>query len=160
MNLSNIGQIIQQRRKQVGLSQAQLAAMGHLSRATVNQLENGALTDLGATKLFALTNLLGIDLRAQTKRSSINAVQMLCQSASVSYRLNLSPQQLETTIKTRELPEDMIPHLSTLLDEAPEPLIIKGVKELASNTGLPAKQVWKTLAHFAEQLASPRKIWS
>ena len=160
MNLSEIGHIIQQRRKQAGLSQAQLAALGKLSRATINQLENGSLSDLGVTKLFTIIDLLDIEIQAQGKPSGINAVQMLCQSASVSYKHKLLPEQLEAAIKARSLPEDILPHISTLLDEAPESLIVKGVEELSSHTGLPAKQIWKTLARFAEQLSSPRNIWA
>jgi transcriptional regulator with XRE-family HTH domain len=160
MNLSDIGHIIQRRRKQVGLSQAQLATMGKLSRVTINQLENGSLSDLGAAKLFAIIDLLSIDIQAQGKHGSINAVQMLCQSASVSYKYTLSPQHLEAALKACSIPEDILPHISTLLDEAPESLIVKAVEELSFNTGLPAKKIWKTLAQFAEQLSSPRKMWT
>jgi transcriptional regulator with XRE-family HTH domain len=67
MNLADIGQLVQARREGLGLSQARLARLGGLSRATVNQLENGNLVDLGAAKLMALLNLLGMDLAAQTR---------------------------------------------------------------------------------------------
>lgn len=73
MNLADIGQLVQARREALGLSQARLAQLAGLSRATINQLENGSLVDLGAAKLLALLNLLGLDLAAQPR-----APQVLC----------------------------------------------------------------------------------
>lgn len=49
-----IGQLVQTRREALGLSQARLALLAGLSRATINPLENGSLVDLGAAKLLAL----------------------------------------------------------------------------------------------------------
>jgi transcriptional regulator with XRE-family HTH domain len=67
MNLADIGQLVQTRRDALGLSQARLARLAGLSRATINQLENGNLVDLGAAKLMALLDLLGMDLAAQPR---------------------------------------------------------------------------------------------
>ena len=54
MNLAEIGPLVQRRRQALGLSQARLAKLAGLSRATINQLETGTLVDLGAAKLFGL----------------------------------------------------------------------------------------------------------
>ncbi|MGS0758087.1 helix-turn-helix transcriptional regulator, partial [Roseateles sp. GG27B] len=48
MNLAEIGHLLRARRTALGLSQARLAAMSGLSRATIIQLESGSLVDLGA----------------------------------------------------------------------------------------------------------------
>ena len=64
MNLNSIGQIVQRRRQALGLSQARLAKLSGLSRATINQLETGTLVDLGASKLIVLLDLLGIGTAA------------------------------------------------------------------------------------------------
>jgi transcriptional regulator with XRE-family HTH domain len=97
MNLADIGQLVQARREGLGLSQARLARLGGLSRATVNQLENGNLVDLGAAKLMALLNLLGMDLAAQTRAPRAQALALLSQTASVSYKTALTPMRLPTT---------------------------------------------------------------
>jgi transcriptional regulator with XRE-family HTH domain len=59
MNLVSIGALVKHRRQALGLSQARLARLGGLSRATINQLETGSIEDLGGAKLFALLDLLG-----------------------------------------------------------------------------------------------------
>jgi transcriptional regulator with XRE-family HTH domain len=66
MNLADIGQLVHERRQALGLSQARLALMSGLSRATINQLETGSLVDLGAAKLIALLDLVGLNLAAGT----------------------------------------------------------------------------------------------
>ena len=48
MNLADIGHLIQTRRESLGLSQARLAKLAGLSRATIKQLVNGGLVDLAA----------------------------------------------------------------------------------------------------------------
>lgn len=52
MQLYEIGQAVAKRRTELDLTQAQLARLAGLSRLTVNQLENGKLTDLGVNKLI------------------------------------------------------------------------------------------------------------
>ena len=54
MTLHDLAPLIHARRTALGLSQDRLAKLCGLSRATVNQLENGTLVDLGAAKLLAL----------------------------------------------------------------------------------------------------------
>ena len=49
-----------------GLTQAQLAAAAHLSRTTLNQLENGLVKDLGIRKVQAVLEQLGLVLATQS----------------------------------------------------------------------------------------------
>ena len=58
MNLHEIGKLVRERRDTRGLSQDRLAKLAGLSRAPINQLETGALVDLGVTKLACLSLLL------------------------------------------------------------------------------------------------------
>ena len=60
MNLREVGVLVSQRRTALGLTQDRLTKIAGLSRATINQLETGALVDLGVTKLAALLDLLGL----------------------------------------------------------------------------------------------------
>lgn len=160
MNLADIGHLVQARREALGLSQARLARLAGLSRATINQLENGNLVDLGAAKLMALLNLLGMDLAAQTRAPRTQALALLSQTASVSYKTALTPEALSNALVDGALPAALVPQVATLLDEAPLALIVAGVEEVASRTHTPPKTLWKHLTTWAQQLQSPRAIWA
>lgn len=159
MNLADIGLLVQARREALGLSQARLARLSGLSRATINQLENGCLVDLGTHRLLGLLHLLGLDLAAQTRTPHTQALAMLSQTASVSYKTALVPDALAQALASGELPDALLPQVSTLLDEAPLPLIVSGVEEAAQRTHTPPKTLWKNLTAWAQALQSPRAAW-
>jgi transcriptional regulator with XRE-family HTH domain len=160
MNLADIGHLVQARREALGLSQARLARLAGLSRATINQLENGSLVDLGAAKLMALLDLLGMDLAARPRARRPRALELLSQTASVSYRNALPPGALADALVAGDLPPTLVPQVATLLDEAPLPLIVAGVAEVAQRTHTPPKTLWKHLAQWAQALQSPRSAWA
>lgn len=160
MNLADIGQLVQARRTALGLSQARLATMSGLSRATINQLETGSLVDLGAAKLIALLDLLGIKLDAGTRKGHPHALKSVSQSASVSYKTVLDPAVLAAALVDGSLPKGITPHVATLLDEAPLSLIVAVVEEVASNSSTSPKLLWKHLLHWAKDLHSPRGVWA
>lgn len=160
MNLKDLAPLIHARREALGLSQDRLAKLCGLSRATVNQLENGSLVDLGAAKLLAVLHLLGIDISAQTRPSKANALALLSQTVSVSYRHALTPAELTKALVQGTWPEAITPHLATLLDEAPLPLILGAVEQVARKTHTPPKTLWKHLVQWAQALQSPRAVWA
>lgn len=160
MNLADIGQLVQHRRQALGLSQARLAKLSGLSRATINQLETGALVDLGAAKLIALLDLLGLRLDAAEHHTAQNALTLVSQTASVSYKTPLQPTALATAMVAGQLPSDITPQVATLLDEAPLPLIVRAVEEVAAASHQPAKTLWKHLVAWAHELQSPRAVWT
>lgn len=160
MNLAEIGQLVQARRLALGLSQARLASMSGLSRATINQLETGSLVDLGAAKLIALLDLVGINLDAGTRKGHKHALQSVSQSASVSYKTLLDPDALAAAMVDGAIPERLTPHIATLLDEVPLSLIVAAVEEVALSSSKPPKLLWKHLFHWAKDLHSPRGVWA
>jgi transcriptional regulator with XRE-family HTH domain len=160
MNLADIGQLVHTRRTALGLSQARLATMSGLSRATINQLETGSLVDLGATKLIALLDLVGINLDAGTRKGHQHALQSVSQSASVSYKSVLDPAALAAAMVDGALPERLTPHIATLLDEAPLSLIVAAVEEVATASRMSPKLLWKHLFLWAKDLHSPRGVWA
>ena len=160
MNLADIGQLVHARRTALGLSQARLATMSGLSRATINQLETGSLVDLGAAKLIALLYLIGINLDAGTRKGHQHALQSVSQSASVSYKSVLDPAALAAAMVDGALPERLTPHIATLLDEAPLSLIVAAVEEVATASSMSPKLLWKHLFHWAKDLHSPRGVWA
>jgi transcriptional regulator with XRE-family HTH domain len=160
MNLADIGQLVHARRTALGLSQARLATMSGLSRATINQLEGGSLVDLGAAKLIALLDLVGINLDAGMRKGHQGALQSVSQSASVSYKTVLNPNALAEAMVDGALPKGITPHVATLLDEAPLSLIVAAVEEVASSRSMNPKRIWKHVFHWAKDLHSPRGVWA
>ncbi len=160
MNLADIGQLVHARRIALGLSQARLAMMSGLSRATINQLETGSLVDLGAAKLIALLDLVGINLDAGARKGHQGALQSVSQSASVSYKTLLNPAALAAAMVDGTLPQQLTSHIATLLDEAPMSLIVAAVEEVASASGMNPKLLWKHVFHWAKDLQSPRAAWA
>ncbi len=160
MNLLSIGQLVKHRRQALGLSQSRLAKLSGLSRATINQLETGALVDLGVSKLIGLLDLLGLDLGANERPPRHNALKLASQTASVSYKQVLRPQAFAAALVAGKLPAQLKPQVATLLDEAPLPIIVGAVEEVASNSACSAKMLWKHLLQWAHQLQSPRQVWA
>lgn len=160
MDLKDLGKLVQLRRDALGLSQQRLARLAGLSRATINQLENGSLVDLGAAKLLALMQLLGIELNATALRAKPNALALLSQTASVSYRRVMQADELATALVGGELPEAITPHVATLLDEAPLTLILASIEQVAKRSDTPPKILWKHLMRWAHELQSPRPAWA
>ena len=160
MNLAEIGHLVRQRRQTLGLSQARLAKLSSLSRATIHQLEAGTLTDLGAAKLMVLLDLVGIRLDATEHHRTSNALKLASQTASVSYKTGLDPADLAAALVDGYLPAAITPHVATLLDEAPLSLIVATVEEVASSSQRPAKTLWKHVILWAHDLHSPRAVWA
>lgn len=160
MNLAHIGTLVHQRRQTLGLSQGRLAKLSGLSRATINQLEAGTIKDLGATKLIALLDLLRLDLQATEQRPPRNALTLISRTASVSYKHEMTSGEFVSALLNGKIPPGMVAHVATLLDEAPLPLIIGAVEEIAATHGRQAKTLWKQIIQWAHQLHSPRSAWS
>lgn len=160
MNLTNLGSLVHERRRETGLSQDRLAKLSGLSRATINQLETGTIHELGAAKLIGLLDLLGITLRANCSRHRQNALQLVSQTASVSYKSTLDSAELARALVKGELPAHMLPHIATLLDEAPLPLIVGAVQEIAIAYEQSPKSLWRNIARWAEQVKSNRAAWA
>ena len=160
MYLMSIGQLVQRRRQALGLSQARLAKLSGLSRATINQLETGTLVDLGAAKLIGLLDLVGLDLDAHERPPRRNALRLASQTASVSYKQVLEPEAFAAALVVGLLPAQLKPQVATLLDEAPLPIIVGAVEEVASQSSCPAKTLWKHLLQWAHDLQSPRQVWA
>jgi transcriptional regulator with XRE-family HTH domain len=69
LDLISIGQQVSERRKQLKLSQLELAQKAGISRATVEALENARSGELGFSKLTRLLAVLGLELKLQTASS-------------------------------------------------------------------------------------------
>jgi HTH-type transcriptional regulator/antitoxin HipB len=67
-DMEALGQVIRNKRKEMGWTQAHLAQRVGLSRPTVSLLERGTLSDLGVRKLMRLAGVLGLRVSVQPKQ--------------------------------------------------------------------------------------------
>lgn len=159
MQLRELGMHVHDKRKEYGLSQAQLAKLAGLSRTTVNQLESGVLEDLGYTKLNQLLGILGLSFDTKQRFKKSPALKVAAQTASTSYQKILTADLLKHILKSGVVPDDFKPHLMTLLDETPLPLVVSAIHEASVETNTPAKTVMKHVSTMAKDLHTYRAVW-
>lgn len=164
MMLQETSTIVRKARLALGLSQAQLAALADLSRATVIELEAGKLTELGVAKLEKLLAVLGWSLeaapllpRTHPKKPS-DALTLAARTASVSYRAILSGAALEESLVSGSIPAEYRAHLATLINEAPAPLLIRAVQSAAQRRHVAPKAIWKNLSRWSHELQTTRTL--
>lgn len=159
MQLREVGIHVHDKRKALGISQAQLAKLSSLSRTTVNQLESGALEDLGYTKLNHLLGILGLSFDAKAKVKKSPALKTAAQTASTSYKKILTSDVLKDILKSGVVPDEFKPHVMTLLDETPLPLVVSAIHEASIETNTPAKTVMRHVSAMARDLHAHRAVW-
>ena len=152
--IGQLAELVRQRREHLGLTQAKLAALAGLSRSTINEIETGQIEDLGIAKVMRLLALLGLELGigptaddTGTKRRKASALTIAARTASTSYRTALPPRTLARALRTGELPPEFRPHIATLLEEAPAPLIVRAVEE-SFEAEVP-RSAWRHLSRWA-----------
>ncbi len=158
MQLYEIGAEIARRREQLQLSQAQLARMAGLSRLTINQLEAGKVSDLGASKLINLLSVIGLNLTV-TPQENRGGLFKATVSANVSHLHELTPHDLETALASGTMPPGRESQLAVILDEVPVATVVKAVEEAAQHTGIRAKRIWKHLGVWSRELHLYRRVW-
>lgn len=162
-----LGSTVRTRRSDMGLTQTTLAKLSGLSRATVNQVENGTINDLSLTRASKLLGVLGLSMTVTAPRprhlksrdSKRSALELAARTASVSYRVAMGADQLRESLATEVVPPQFMPHVHTLLEEAPVSLLASVVEELHDGLGLDRTQVWKKMRTLARQFKSSRELW-
>jgi transcriptional regulator with XRE-family HTH domain len=166
-NLATIGATVRQRREKLGLTQERLASLAGLSRATINEIENGQVADLGFAKIVRLLGVINFGVSIAEKGSNIRrdrtpntgatAIRTAAQTASTSYRALLPADTLTTAIRTGKIPDAFRAHFATLLDEAPIPVVVRAV-EAAFRNDVP-KTIWRNVAKWSKDLNCTRQVW-
>jgi transcriptional regulator with XRE-family HTH domain len=154
MNLQELGFSIRQAREHKGLTQDALSRAANLSRTTLNQLENGVFPDIGVKKLLTILHQLGKDLavvRVVKGRSGPNFLRMARVTANVSYREALTEDELVHALLTGKVAHSKRPHLRTLLQEAPKPMI-EGLIQQVGGWNKATDRIRKNLGRIAQQL--------
>lgn len=163
--IHELGHALRARRTEMGLSQAQVAVLSGLSRQTVNQIETGAAPDLGLNKAERLASVLGLALRVHAGRpKSIRPPKMTpltraASTASVSYKTRLARPALKRILTSAQVPDQYIPHVHALLDDAPVSLLGAVAEQLNEEASLTREAVWKNYRSLARLVKSRRDIW-
>lgn len=155
MRLEQIGSDIRRQRQARNLIQAQLARRAGITRTTLNQLENGTITDLGARKLLAILGHLDLELSVQPVADSRTRdyLRIAATTASVSFKDPLTEQALLRAMLSGKIPSGRRPHFRMLLEES-RPEIMKGlVAQLSQWTS--AARLQKNLARIADAIGEP-----
>jgi transcriptional regulator with XRE-family HTH domain len=164
--IHELGQALRMRRAEMGLSQAQVAALSGLSRQTVNQVETGVVPDLGLNKAERLAAVLGLALRVDLGRAApirarrtMTPLARAAASASVSYRTPIAGATLKKVLASGQVPAKYLPHLHALLDDAPVSLLAAVADQLHDESKIDREAVWKTYRSLAREVQSKRGLW-
>ena len=135
-----------------------LAAAAGITRTSLNQIENGVFPDLGVRKLQALLHHLGLRLALHPapRSDGPDYIRMACTTANVSFKRELTEDELIHTLLTGKIPPGKQPHLRVLLDEA-TPSLLKGLVMETSRWTKPGR-IEKNLMKIARDIGATRRI--
>jgi transcriptional regulator with XRE-family HTH domain len=152
MRLEEIGSQIRQARQSRHWTQAQLAAAAHVTRTTLNQLENGVVGDLGIRKIQTLLDQLGLAIAVVPKpeHAPPSFLTMAATTASISTKTRLTEQELLKALLSGKVPPGRRVHLRTLLSES-RPKILEGLVEQVTQWA-PKAKIQRNLARLAAEL--------
>ncbi len=142
-----------------GITQAQLAHMAGVSRATVNYAEQGH-SALRADVLLRILHPLGLSILATPGQIAAPAVDLLASSASVSYKVSIPPADVERALVTASFDDRWLPHVAAIVDEATDAMLLRAVREVSAKAGLAPAQIWRNLKKLALAVASPNPRWA
>lgn len=163
MTIQMVGDEVQARRKKVGLSKTRLAKLAHLSRKTIHDLEDGSLKDLSFTRLSNLLSVLGMAFGTPSaaERQRKKGLWMAAMSSSVSYRKELTSDDLQQALCTGKPVPGLEANLSHFIDETPLQLVVMAVEEAAQQSSIQPQKIWKNLAKLAKLLGTNRnELWT
>lgn len=160
--LHELSSLVKRQRGEMGLTQERLAELVGLSRATINQLETGKISNLSLTNAEQLANALGFGLGVtgvQKSRDASNALEVAASTASVSYGDPIPPKTLRAALLKGYVPPGYIPQLRTLLEEAPVGMLSAVARQLEREDSVPARTTWQKMRQLAAVLGCARGIW-
>lgn len=160
--LSELGSAVKRQRLAMGLTQERLAELSNLSRATINELETGKISNLSLTRAEHLANVLGFGLGVTGVRRSKDedALAVASRTASVSFSQPIPPETLRQSLLRGFISPDFIPHLRALLDEAPIGVLSAVAAQLERENDVRAKATWQKMRQLANALGCTRPLWS
>jgi transcriptional regulator with XRE-family HTH domain len=163
--LHELSNVVKRQRSDMGLSQERLAELAGLSRATINELETGKLTNLSLTRAERLANVLGFGLgmtgigRGQSGGDTPGALETAARTGSISYGDKISAASLRHALLTGAVPPNYIAQLRALLDEAPLSVLSAAAAQIEVENGVPRKATWQNMRKLAAAVACTRPLW-
>lgn len=163
--LHELSTIVKRQRSEMGLSQERLAELSGLSRATINELETGKLTNLSLTRAERLANTLGFGLGmtgVRTARSDSNmpdALETAALSGSISYGERISAAALRHALLTGVVPPQQIAQLRAILDEAPLGVLSAAAAQIEAEDKVARRATWQRMRQLAGAIACARPLW-
>lgn len=157
-----MGAVVRAYRKASGVSQKELAALVGISRATLNYLESGRDLEIGAGKLLALLEVLGvpIGLPDAVDREQDDRILAKAAKASGGRKTKLGRATVVEAMATGRAPTGSEAGLRALLDHADLATALAMVRVAATGTGQPAKAVWKRTRALAAAVGATSPVWS
>ena len=157
MTLNEIGALIKKYRLASGLSQSELASLASVSRATLITLEKGQIKELGASKLFTLTNLLGIHFNYPSADSFADAqnLKKSVASANVSYKNSITPKMLEDALLKGKISKGLEGNMLHIMDELPPAMMLSIIRSVAHKTHKNPRALWLQTANLAKLQSLP-----
>lgn len=67
---------------------------------------------------------------------------------------------LSDALSRRKVRAEFVPHVSTLLEEAPISLLAKAVEQVYVQRNVPREQIWKNMRQLAVEFMSTRLFWN
>lgn len=159
MDLTGVGVVVRDARRAAGLSQKELARLAGVSRATVNYLENEPDSDMGAIKLLALLDVLGISLRLAPASGEADSAAVASALATIAKKERLAPGVLVEAFITGRPPVGQMTGLVAFLDGAPVHALLAGVRLASAQGGVSPKAVWKNVRELAQSTDARRPEW-
>ncbi|CAN7780655.1 helix-turn-helix domain-containing protein [Cupriavidus necator] len=158
---------VRTRRREMGLSQKELASLSGLSRATVVQVERGTIKDLGLNRTMSMLHVLGLGLtitqphpKLHLEKGDATPLELAARTASVSYARSISATDLGAALRTGEVPSEFEPHVCALLEEGPVSMLAKAVEQVHLQWDVPRDLVWANMRHMASNFKATRNLWN
>lgn len=160
MTVVEVGVLVRAYRKATGLSQKDLAALAGMSRSTLNYLESGRDIEIGAARLLALLELLGVPVEVPAAIDREHDDLVLERAAKAAAGKGKLPRKVVVeALATGVAPDGSAPALLRLLDGTPEPELLAIVRSVAAGSGQSPKTVWKHGRALAADLGCARAVW-
>lgn len=159
MDLAGVGEVVRSARRAAGLSQKDLARLAGISRATLNYLENEPDTDMGAIKLLAVLDVLGITLTLAGPATGPDEEAVDAVLKTLPKRDRLSRAEVVEALVTGRPPVGQETALAKALDHLPIPVVVAAVRLAAGQGEVDAKGAWKHACELARKGGSSRQVW-
>jgi transcriptional regulator with XRE-family HTH domain len=162
MKVATVGSVVRSYRKASGISQKDLAELVGMSRATLNYLESGRDIEIGASKLLALLDVLGVPFGVPTgvdHPADDKVIDQALKAVGGKAGKKISRKVLVEALTSGRVPIGLDKELEQVLEEVPDPAVLAAIRATGASSGLSAQSIWKNARALAKTVGSSRKAW-